>query len=230
MDAATGTVGAPSRIPRQGRSRASFERMMDAAERLLRDRGTDDFTLSEVSKLGKVSIGSIYCRFDSKDDLIRAIQERVVTQVMGEQLSAITTAAEADLELPILIARLVEGFAEPLREYAPLLRPLMLRAAADPIVAAAGRESYLTVADAVERAVLKQGEAITHPNPPRAAAAMFRIAYSAIARFLGFGSPAGQREDVMRWHELKEDLVVMCTAFLMVQPECTKHWAQLKER
>src|SRR5439155_8476116 len=67
------SLGRPSREPLQGRSRASFERMLEAAEKLLVERGSDEFTLSDVSKAGKVSIGSIYCRFDSKDDLIRAV-------------------------------------------------------------------------------------------------------------------------------------------------------------
>lgn len=59
-------------MPQQGRSRASYERMLAAAEKLMVKRGNDDFTLTEVAKAGKVSIGSIYLRFDSKDDLIRA--------------------------------------------------------------------------------------------------------------------------------------------------------------
>ena len=44
------------RAPVQGRSKASYERMLVAAEGLMVSRGSDDFTLQEVSKKGKVSI------------------------------------------------------------------------------------------------------------------------------------------------------------------------------
>lgn len=62
------TILAKARAPQQGRSKASFERMLATAEELMTQRGSDEFTLNEVAKHGKVSIGSIYCRFDSKDD------------------------------------------------------------------------------------------------------------------------------------------------------------------
>ena len=48
MNIGTG-VGGPSRVPLQGRSRASFERMLSAAAKLLIERGSDDFTIADIA-------------------------------------------------------------------------------------------------------------------------------------------------------------------------------------
>ena len=65
--------------PQQERSRASFERVIQAATALLEEDGYDGFTLAEVSKRANVSIGSIYARVKSKDDLFYVIQDRYMT-------------------------------------------------------------------------------------------------------------------------------------------------------
>ena len=49
-------VDTVSRKPRQGRSKASLERMLSAARTLMIERGHEDFTLQEGSKAGNVSM------------------------------------------------------------------------------------------------------------------------------------------------------------------------------
>jgi len=188
--------------------------LIAAAEELLRERGNDDFTLQEVGKRGKVSIGSIYCRFDSKDDLIRAVQGRVLEAVNAEQLRVISEAEESAENLRQLVKLLVEGTAEALRSHAELMRPMMLRATSDPIVAAAGKKSYAEVADRVEGALLAHRDEIRQPDPERAVHSAYRVIYAAIARYLGFGSATGAAWEG-DWEELKQDLGTMCAAFLL---------------
>src|SRR4051812_29557160 len=74
-----------AREPKQERSRASFERAVDAAVALLVERRSDAFTLAEVAARGGVSIGSIYGRVDSKDDLLRAAHAREMARIAAEQ-------------------------------------------------------------------------------------------------------------------------------------------------
>ena len=204
----------PRRAPRQQRSQASFERMIAAAEELLRERGNDEFTLQEVGKRGKVSIGSIYCRFDSKDDLIRAVQARVLEAVNAEQLRVIGEAEAGAENLRQLVKLLVEGIADTLRRHAELMRPMMLRATNDPIVATAGKKSYAEVAARVEEVLLAHRDEIRQQDPERAVHSAYRVIYAAIARYLGFGSATGAAWEG-DWEELKQDLGKMCAAFLL---------------
>ncbi|MDI1297449.1 MAG: helix-turn-helix domain containing protein [bacterium] len=203
----------PLRAPRQQRSQASFERMIASAEELLRERGNDDFTLQEVGKRGKVSIGSIYCRFDSKDELIRAVQARVLEAVNADQLRVIGEAEAKAQDLRQLVKLLVNGIANSLRHHADLMRPMMLRATSDPIVAAAGKKSYAEVADRFREVMLAHSSEILRPDPDRAVRSSYRILYAAIARYLGFGSATGAAWEG-DWEILMADLGEMCAAFL----------------
>lgn len=205
------------RAPVQGRSKASYERMLAAAEALLIERGSDEFTLLEVSKSGKVSIGSIYNRFESKDALLHAVQLRVLEQLDTAMFQRIADAREGHRALPSLVVALIDTLAETLREFGPQMRPLMARASTDPLVASVGKASYRGTADAIKDALLAHRFEIMARDPARAVDSVFRVLYAAIARYLGFGtsSDAAWEGD---WAVLKDDLSQMVAAFLMSEP------------
>ena len=205
------------RAPVQGRSKASYERMVAAAEELMVSRGSDDFTLIEVSKQGKVSIGSIYNRFESKDALLHAVQYRVLEQVDARMNERIGAARANAADLTSLVIGLVRAEAETLNEFADRMRPLMQRASVDPVVAATGKHSYAGNAQAVKEAMLAYRGEIRQPDPERAVDSAFRIMYASIARYLGFGSTttAAWEGD---WHILTQDLARMLAAFLTSAP------------
>ncbi len=206
-------VQAKVRTPQQGRSKASFERMLTTAEQLMAERGSDDFTLNEVAKLGKVSIGSIYCRFDSKDDMVHAVQVRVLQRVDADMLLAIARVREQRLPFARFIALFVDRIAESLRQFSAQMRPFMLRASSDPVVASLGKGSYGRTATAVRDALLDHRASIRHADPDRAVDVAFRVLYASLARYLGFGSSseaAGEGD----WTQLKLDLADMTLAYL----------------
>jgi len=201
------------RAPVQGRSKASYKRMLVAAEALMVARGSDDFTLQEVSKKGKVSIGSIYNRFEGKEALLHAVQLRVLERVdmqMSERLDAARGGAS---DLNTLVVALIDAVAETLRDHADIMRPLMQRAGVDPLVAANGKASYAATANAVKQALLLHSANIRQPDRLRAVDSAFRVLYASIARYLGFGSSstAAWEGD---WVVLKQDLARMIAAFL----------------
>ncbi|MCX7675882.1 MAG: TetR/AcrR family transcriptional regulator [Alteraurantiacibacter sp.] len=214
-DEAETDVGLASalRAPLQGRSRQSYERMMVATERLLAERGDGNFTLSEVSRLGKVSIGSIYNRFESKDALLHAVQLRVLERVNREMGESIMAAIGQYAGLEQLVARLVEAIAETLKLHSPQMAALMRIATDDPHVSATGKRFYAETVQTYCKALLDHRDEIRRPDPVRAVQSSFRILYAAIARYLGFGTAtdAAWEGD---WNVLKEDLAVMISAYL----------------
>jgi len=200
------------RAPVQGRSKASYERMLAAAEALMLAHGSDEFTLQDVSREGKVSIGSIYNRFESKDALIHAMQLRVLERVDAAMHERIDQARAQTHDLDHLVVRLVEVVAETLREFADLMRPLMMKASSDTVVATTGKRSYALTANAVKEAMDQYRADIRQPDPDRAIDSAYRILYAAIARYLGFGSTttAAWEGD---WAVLKMDLARMIAGF-----------------
>lgn len=63
-------------LPRQKRSVKTHNALLDAAERLLRDRPWDEISTVDIMLEAGVSNGAIYGRFKSKDDLLVALYER----------------------------------------------------------------------------------------------------------------------------------------------------------
>ncbi len=205
------------RQPLQDRSRASLTRMIDAARQLLVAHGSAEFSLSDVSRAGRVSIGSIYHRFQSKDELLQAVHKELMQELTREQVALVARAQLRSTTLPELLSHLVEGMAEFLRAKSGVLRPMMLCANKDPVIAAGGAAGHYHMCGLYTQALLTYASDMKRPNPEQAAVTCFKLTYAAIGHELGFGAAAPPR-DVQNWERLKIDLAEMCAAFLITAP------------
>lgn len=206
-----------ARAPKQNRSHASFERVLDAATALLQERGYEDFTLNEVSRRSGVSIGSIYGRVDSKDALIRTVQTRSLTMIDEKERWVTDPVRWQGYGLDRLVPAVLAEFGEFLKENSPLLRAFMARAPMDPVIAQTGKRSHEVMAVRFETLLLSRRNEINHPEPERAVHACFTMAYASYARYLGLGSAmnvAGEGD----WTELKTDISLMALCFLKYKP------------
>jgi AcrR family transcriptional regulator len=75
-----------SKQPRQARSIESTNRMLDAAERLMREGGPRAITIEAVIQRSETSMGSFYARFESREGLFQALHERFLDYVVQEEL------------------------------------------------------------------------------------------------------------------------------------------------
>ncbi|MBB5376779.1 AcrR family transcriptional regulator [Deinococcus metalli] len=201
------------RTPRQERSRQSFERVLDAATELLMEVGYDGLTLAGVSARAGVSTGSIYGRIRGKDDLLTAVQARILERTEAGQDAMLARLQAGELPLDTLVPRAVDALGDFMQEYAGLLRPLMAQAMADIAVAGRGKASYGKLRDGWIAVILSRRDDIAQRPADAAVLGCFRIAYAAFARYLGLGSSmesAGEGD----WAALKRNLGVMCLAFL----------------
>jgi AcrR family transcriptional regulator len=69
--------------PRQARSRATVESIVQAGTRVLSDRGWAGFNTNEVADTAGVSIGSLYQYFPDKEALVEAILQRHLDDVLA---------------------------------------------------------------------------------------------------------------------------------------------------
>ncbi|MCS7008000.1 MAG: helix-turn-helix domain-containing protein, partial [Thermoleophilia bacterium] len=72
------------RPPKQRRSQASLERVLEASRTLLEEGGFDTFTIQDVSQRAGVSVGAIYARFGSKVGLLRAVHKAAMETIRAE--------------------------------------------------------------------------------------------------------------------------------------------------
>jgi AcrR family transcriptional regulator len=91
--------------PRQARSRATTEAILDAAARILGERGWQGLTTNAAAELAGVSIGSLYQYFPNKLALVEAVRRRHFDEV----LSVLRAAANVRLSRMRRIEALVDG-------------------------------------------------------------------------------------------------------------------------
>jgi AcrR family transcriptional regulator len=203
-----------SREPKQARSRQSFEKTIEAALSLLQERGSDDFTLAEVSSRSRVSIGSIYARFEGKDDLIRVAHGRKmedIDAVSAHLFGELHVAEDAGLEERARVA--VESAVRILRRYADILRPFMLRATQDEAISRRGAASHAALAQHFSELLHGgPGDSIRQDDIDWS----FNVVYSVVARRLGLGSTI-EGSGTGDWDETIEKLAGMVSSYLLAR-------------
>ncbi|PTT69070.1 TetR/AcrR family transcriptional regulator [Arthrobacter sp. HMWF013] len=200
-----------SREPKQARSRQSFEKTIEAALALLQERGNDEFTLADVSARSGVSIGSIYARFQGKDELLRVAHGRKmddIDAVSSHLFEPLPTRPDAALEA---VAReAIDLVIVVLRRYADILRPFMLRATQDETISQRGAAAHAALAAHFAEVLGKW------PGGFLGQAEIdwcFNVVYSVVARRLGLGSTV-EGSGTLDWPEIAEKLAGMVASYL----------------
>jgi AcrR family transcriptional regulator len=204
------TVSEPGVRPaRQQRSRDSQERVLKAAEKLLAEKGYEGFTMTEVAKRAKISVGSVYGRFAGRESLIYAVHAR-----MNARLSTAddTVLAEAT-DLASALAGAVRQFAATMYRERDLLRVFMLRGAIDEAIRTSGSASSQAAAQLFEQAVLAFRDEIRHPCPGLAVDVAYRIVYDVLARQVMYG-PTFESSLQIDWDELVAELTAAALDYL----------------
>ncbi len=206
-------TNAISNKPLQGRSLASYERMLDATKALMLERGSEEFTLQDVSDLGAVSIGSIYLRFQSKDRLLHAVIARELEDVIAAEEVMIAEVLHEKQDLRAFLTRFIDRYSRNLEEHARILRAIMQRASVDPAVSGPGKETARrSMAMAVDAILQFNGE-ITGSDPREKAHAVMQIVFATIARQFGLGSTPESGDEAV-WGVLRKELAKMAYAYL----------------
>ncbi|MFL9506838.1 TetR/AcrR family transcriptional regulator [Acinetobacter baumannii] len=92
------TLPDPRKRPRQARSVATFEAILEAAARILESLGFARFNTNAVAELAGVSIGSLYQYFPSKDALIVELIRRERAELSKRIVKAIQEHEATDLK------------------------------------------------------------------------------------------------------------------------------------
>jgi AcrR family transcriptional regulator len=198
--------------PRQRRSLESHERLVQAAERLMATTGSSQFTLADVCRESGLSVGGIYRRFEDKDALIRAVQQRLNARMEQEftQFEATILADGSGLEQQLSL--LVTGLTDLLKRHAPSIKAMVEASWTDPVVAKHGFEAYEAHSKRFKTLLLRHRRRIAVRDPEHAAEFCFSCIYELVVSHLGIGR---QASEVNRsWPRLVEDLQRLCIAYL----------------
>ena len=114
------------RNPKQKRSAESLEKVIQAAEKILRSHSLDDLTVAKLVEDSGVSVGAIYARFADKEGIFQELVSRFMRHTLRE-FEKIDSGQWADMALPAAIDKIVSTNADIYFTHRGVLRALILR-------------------------------------------------------------------------------------------------------
>jgi AcrR family transcriptional regulator len=158
------------RPPRQARSQETLDRLLDAAEALLEEKGFDDVGVAEIAQRAGSSVGSFYARFPDKAALLHALQERFADEGTATADDALDPARWQGAQIPEIVSAVVAFLVGIHRDRRGLLRALWLAQALRPEFRARATALSLHVSRRLGALLLERRAEIAHPDPARAVA------------------------------------------------------------
>ena len=159
------------RLPRQSRSRETFQNLLDSARDLMAEGGIEAVTVQDVIRRAGVGAGSFYARFDGRETLIRYLHEVEWGEGGRWWSDYLSPARWEGWPLAALVGEIVRVLVRSHFAREPVLRALWTRAVSRPADGIMERtaEWDARFVEAVGRLITDRREEIGHPNPERAA-------------------------------------------------------------
>jgi AcrR family transcriptional regulator len=104
---ATWTTSPQRRVPMQERSRRRVEGILDAAARIVVERGVDDLTTRDIAEAAGVPVASLYQYFNDKEDVLLALAQRDMEEMdaqVAEDLAKLEVLSVAGLVRATMLA------------------------------------------------------------------------------------------------------------------------------
>ncbi|HET6948203.1 MAG TPA: TetR/AcrR family transcriptional regulator [bacterium] len=147
-------VAAEVRVKREGARRTQI---LEAAAYVFSRKGFDGATVSEIARAAKLSEGSIYNYFRSKEDLLIHIPQHLVQPVLVPLVEAVPVPRSSE-ETERLLTVMAQAMVDRVRAQAPFLKVFL---SALPSLSLSARRQYMQLlptyaAEALER-FLREG-------------------------------------------------------------------------
>jgi AcrR family transcriptional regulator len=175
------------RPPRQARSQETLDRILDAAEALVAEKGFEDATVADVARRAGSSVGAFYARFRDKDGLLYALYERYFEQATATADAALDPARWEGASIDEILRAVVRFLVQVYRERTGLIRAFVVRNHQDGEFRARQERLSHYVNDGLSRLLLARVAEIRHPSPERAAAFGLTLVVSTIESVVLFG-------------------------------------------
>lgn len=151
--------------PQQTRSQQTFERLLDAAEAIIGEKGLEHTTVAEIAKRAHSSVGSFYSRFSDKEGLMRCVFERFTSQAIATTEAALSSDRWHGVAIVDALETMIAFMLRVLNEKRALVTALAIRAAHDQSVNAFGQRLQHIISERTKQLIDERGEVLDHPHP-----------------------------------------------------------------
>jgi AcrR family transcriptional regulator len=184
---------ASARPPRQARSRATLDRLLDATAALLAEKPFDEASVSEIVHRAGTSVGAFYGRFPDKDSLLDCFNEQFFDLGRASCDEFFDSDEWRAASLEDSVAQLASLLVCNHRRHRGALRALALRAREQSESRFRNRAALHNryVLEKIKKHLLSRSERIVHPDPGRAVELAFLFTVSSVRAVVLFDDVSG---------------------------------------
>lgn len=151
--------------PLQARSQQTLERLLDAAEAILSEKGLEHATVSEIARRAGSSVGAFYSRFADKEALLRCVLSRFTDQAVATAEAVLVPSRWEAVAVEDALETMMHFMLEVMRQRRQLILALMVRAATDPQLSAFGERLHETITRLMYDLIATREHSLSHPDP-----------------------------------------------------------------
>lgn len=203
------------KAPLQDCSKRTLERLLDAAEGILRTRGVAALTVPGVAQAAGSSVGSFYSRFPDKAALLSTLHERACEQSIATAAAALDPTRWEAVPTAELLGAFVAFAVRLFAERRPMMLAFSTELAGDAGFAARRARAAAAVAAALRTLLLARRADIGHSDPSRAIDMSLRLVTAVLEQRNGL--EAGESEVAIADEALVDELTRAVLRYLDVR-------------
>ena len=168
------------RPPQQARSEESLERILDAAEETIAEKGFEQATVAEITRRAKSSVGAFYGRFHEKNGLLGCLHDRFMAEAIATSDAVLEPGRWAGASIAGILQETLPFLVDVYRQRRSLFRAFTIRASVDADFARRfeGLNDHLFAA--MRNLLLERVSEIDHPSPADAIDIGFQMVLSTL--------------------------------------------------
>jgi AcrR family transcriptional regulator len=203
--------------PKQARSERTLQRLLDAAEALIKEKGHAAVSIPEITRRARSSVGGFYARFRDKNELLRALEERHFIELL-QRVEVLADARRwADASTVAIVEAAVAELVSVTRERRHMIAAFLVRAIEDPVIRAGGLRFRRRVEERIGALLLTRRAEMTHPDPALAIELGIQMAFALMQQHVLIeGTRVAGR--ALSDDELQRELATMFLHYVGIEP------------
>jgi AcrR family transcriptional regulator len=153
------------RPPQQARSHQSLERILDAAEGVVTERGFEGAPIAEIVRRAQSSVGVFYARFRDKDALLSCMHDRFCDRAIATTDAALDPERWEGCGIQAIMETVIPFMVRIFQEKAGLIRAFIVRCSHDEKFMQNAMRMHEHMTKRLEALMLPRRSEIRHPDP-----------------------------------------------------------------
>jgi AcrR family transcriptional regulator len=151
--------------PRQSRSQETLERLLDAAESVLSEKGFVEASVAEIAARAKSSVGAFYSRFQDKHTLLRCLHERFVEDAIATADAALDPELWEEQNIGEILGEVIPFLVRIYEERRSLISAFIVQCTRDPSYVESGGRLQRHLSLRLRQLLLARRHELAHPDP-----------------------------------------------------------------